>query len=321
MKTKNFLRIIICVVALSAVGCGPSRPSINYGEEMVRPTKSFPTDPIPPELLTHCRSQTLSEGCEAITELDGRIFELVKLHFNQMEAFEKLVRPVGPLLAHPESPPAATVAADQPKTKNWSDPDASYPSKMTVRVEFKDGFDRLDSTLDIGAELPKRIAALKKASKSMNKEWAKAIARAKVPVPKDILKARASTTLTLRHNGRKISAKNVPVHLLEKYIKREQPSWQGIASHVIDSETITNRALTNFAVPMEAAMTVSSPKDGKGDFVIQVASSKRERHEFAAKLLGRYFCDELRAEMRFVHEGSLPPKKVVFRKVAKGAAR
>jgi len=323
MRHRIPIGIFTCALALSFIGCGPSRPAVNNdardgGGDRTKSKEPFATDALPAELLTHCRSQTLADGCDAVRDMDARLGKLLELHASQMVALEELVKPIAPLLQHPEAPPAVTVSADQPDTKSWTVPDGLYPTKMTLRVEFKDGYERLKTDADVAAELPKLVKALKKGAKEIQKEWAEAMAEAKVVVPKDVLAARAATSLTLSHDGQSIVAKHVPGSLLSKYVSRDQPHWAGVASHVIDLSDLTNLFLSHHAVPMQPAMTVASPKGGKGGFAINVTTAKRERHVFESKIMGRHFCDELRAEMRFVHAGKTPPRKVVFRKVAGG---
>jgi len=290
-------------------------------ESSTRAKTSFATDDPPLELLTHCRSATLSDGCDAIGELDEKLAKLLDLHAEQMSQLEALVKQIGTLLHFAESPPAATVSADQPNTKSWADPNRYYPSKMTIRVESKDGFARLQTSRNVAKELPARVKALRAATKAAKKSWFKALADAEVKVPEEILLARKSTTLSLSHKGRRMVAKDVPVALLSKYIKRDQPQWAGVASYVIDLPDLSNVFLSQERIPLASAMTVVRPTErGKG-FSIKVSSAKRERQVVGATIMGRHFCDTLRAEMRFVHASKTPPKKIVFRAIKRGSVR
>jgi hypothetical protein len=290
-------------------------------EDSTRNKTPFAPDEPPLELLTHCRSATLSDGCDAIQEMDEKLAKLLKLHAEQMSQLKALVKPIGALLHFAESPPAATVSADQPNTNSWADPNSYYPSKMIIRVESKDGFARLETSVDVARELPRRVKALKKAAKDVKKSWFKALAEAEVRVPPEVLVARKSTTLSLSHKGRRIVAKDVPVALLTKYIKRDQPQWAGVASYVIDLRDLSNVFLSQERVPLAPAMTVVRPGEKGGGFSISVSSAKRERHIVSAKIMGRHFCDTLRAEMRFVHAAKTPPKKIVFRAIKRGSVR
>ena len=295
-------------------GCATT--STKYVPETVQATP-FPTDPDPKELVTNCRSQDLV-ACEALDGLNAKIMELEQLHESQHAEMEAILKEISRLLNYRELPPAATVTAKKPNTKDWYDPQASYPSKMVVRIEYKRGLERMKGAGDLPKELVSQIKKLSGKSKKFKKAWDKQMKASRVALPERLLEKREMGSLKFELSERKPKIiKNLPADLLDKYIRRDKNSWAALASHVVSEPDLRYRSVQDHEVAIHPALTVRRPAKAKGKYVVTESSATRERLKLTSTLKAEHFCETLRAELRFYPSGGAPEMKVVFRPVSK----
>jgi len=311
---KLFLRSVLFGLIAGVWGCATT--SNRYVPETAE-VDPFPRDSAPKELVTNCRSQDL-DACGALDDLNAKILELEQLHENQHAELEAILKEISRLLNYKELPPAATVTAKKPVTKGWADPQASYPSKMVVRIEYKRGLERMQAPGDLPKELVSQIKKLSGKSKKFRKAWDKQLQASRVVLPKRLLEKRKMGSITFELSERKPkSIKNLPADLLDKYIRRDRTAWAALASHVVTEPDLRYRSVQDHEVAVHPALTVRRPAKGKGKYVVTESTATRERLKLTSTLKAEHFCETLRAELRFYPSDGAPEMKVVFRPVSK----
>ena len=83
------------------------------------------------------------EGCAAAQAITEQVERYHVTHRQQMAELEKLLVEFARILNMPEAVPRAAIQAHNPDTGQWTEPQASYPVQITVRLDYDRGLERL----------------------------------------------------------------------------------------------------------------------------------------------------------------------------------
>ncbi len=297
--------LALLAVLVLPVGCA----------KQVEPTPTveilpFTIEKSDPALTPSCSTGDL-EGCDANQALQAAMDAMKALHGRQMDEMGSSLSTLSELLNREDTPPTARITARPLSTDGWSDPQATYPAEMELRVQTERGLSRMGEGTE--EALKAAIAATKELSKAHAEEWQTTLKDQPkgLALPKGLLAQRTPAEVVVKLDDGNHKLK-VPAHLGAIHIRRTVAPWVAVASHVTTSPGNQYDPVHEHRVAFDGALAVS----GKGPFLIEEQKPSRSKHSLTSEITPGDACQNLRGEVRFIRADEALRMRAVFRDVA-----